>query len=140
MKRHLPGLNQESQNEGEIPAGVLLAEVERASYRSHPKKAFFFLQFSVLEPQELANRSFSGRLYCTQKALWKLAWFLRDFGYDTELLEREEVDEKELVGLRGIVKVSRTCVNGHSYLNLDGFAPCWAWKDISTGSVEKAQP
>ena len=27
------------------------------------------------------------------KALWKLDWFLRDFGYDTELLGRDEVDE-----------------------------------------------
>jgi hypothetical protein len=28
------------------------------------------------------------------KALWKLNRFLRDFGYDTELLARDEVDDK----------------------------------------------
>jgi hypothetical protein len=39
---------------------------------------------------------FSSRLYCTPKALWKLNWFLRDFGYDNELLDRTEVDDKLL--------------------------------------------
>jgi hypothetical protein len=38
--------------------------------------------------------------------LWKLSWFLRDFVYDPELLGREEIDEKALFGLRGIVKYS----------------------------------
>jgi len=51
-------------------------------------------------------------LYCTPKALWKLNWFLRDFGYDTELLGRDEVDEKALLGLRGVVRVSRRSVLG----------------------------
>jgi hypothetical protein len=27
----------------------------------------------------------TGRLYCTPGALWKLNWFLRGFGYDSEL-------------------------------------------------------
>ena len=40
------------------------------------------------------RRSFSGRLYCTERALWKLNWFLRDFGYDLELLAQDQVDEK----------------------------------------------
>ncbi len=31
----------------------------------------------------------TGRLYCTPRAMWKLSWFLRDFGYDAELLGRE---------------------------------------------------
>ena len=48
----------------------------------------------------------SSRLYCTPKTLWKLNWFLRDFGYDTELLGRDEVDETQLVGLKGVAKIS----------------------------------
>jgi hypothetical protein len=35
------------------------------------------------------------------------------------LLGREEVDEKALSGLRGVVKISRTTVNGTSLLNFD---------------------
>ncbi|MGA7293832.1 MAG: hypothetical protein WBW85_14960 [Terriglobales bacterium] len=32
--------------------------------------------------------------------------FLRDFGYDTEMLGWDEVDETQLVALKGVVKVS----------------------------------
>ncbi len=138
MKRHIPGLSQQTQNGTEVRDGFFLVRVEQARYRYHPKKPFFSLRFAILEPEELAEKTFSGRLYCTPKALWKLSWFLRDFGYDTELLGQEEVDEKELAGLRGVVKVSHTSLNGHSYLNLDGFAPEWGWKDIATASIEEA--
>ncbi len=75
-----------------------------------------------------AGHSVTGRLYCTPRALWKLNWFLRDFGYDTELLGRDEIDEKSLVGLRGVVKISHAVVNGTSLLNLDGFAPASQWE------------
>jgi hypothetical protein len=76
----------------------------------------------------------TGRLYYTPKALWKLNWFLRDFGYDTELLGRDEIDEKSLIGLRGVVKISYTVVNGTSLLNLDAFAPAVQWQQLSSTS------
>jgi len=41
------------------------------------------------------------------------------------------VDEKQLHGLTGVVKVSRIVVNGTSLLNLDGFAPAAAWQELS---------
>ena len=47
------------------------------------------LRFSVLEPESVVGRTFSGRLYCSPKALWKFSC-LRDFGYDPELLGRDE--------------------------------------------------
>ena len=61
----------------------------------------------------MQGNTFSGRLYCTPKALWKLDWFLRDFGYDTELLGHDEVDEKHLVGLSGVVKISHAGSQRH---------------------------
>ncbi|MFQ5875226.1 MAG: hypothetical protein ACE5JL_15700, partial [Dehalococcoidia bacterium] len=64
--------------------------------------------------------------------------FLRDFGYDAELLGRDEVDEKALLGLRGVVKVSRTTVNGRSLLNLDGFASASQWEELSAGSISSS--
>ncbi len=70
--------------------------------------------------------------------LWKLNWFLRDFGYDTELLGRDEIDEKSLVGLRGVVKISHVVVNGTSLLNLDGFAPASQWEELSSASPATA--
>ena len=98
------------------------------------------LVFSVLEPNSLAGTRFSGRLYCTPKALWKLNWFLRDFGYDTELLGRDEIDDKNLVGLSGVVKISHSVVNGTSLLNLDGFAPCSQWQELSSGMEDQLRP
>ncbi len=142
MRRRIPGLHQQAQNGDGILEGIFLVRVERASYRSHPKKPFFVLCFAILQPEEHAGRTFSGRLYCTAKALWKLNWVLRDFGYDTELLDRDEVDERALVGLRGIVKVSRAVVNGRCFVNLDAFSPAAAWEELpvaSTGSSESLE-
>jgi hypothetical protein len=56
-------------------------------------------------------------------ALWKLSWFLRDFGYDTELLGRGEIDDKALVDLWGVVKIGHSVVRGVSALNLESFSP-----------------
>jgi hypothetical protein len=78
----------------------------------------------------VAGRLITGRVYCTPKALWKLTWLLRDFGYDCELLERDEIDEKALVGLRGVVKISHTTINGTSLVNFDDFAPAGQWEEL----------
>src|SRR4029077_17987436 len=61
-------------------------------------------------------------------------WFLRDFGYNPDLMGRDEVDEKALVGLRGIVRISRTTLNGLSFLNLGGFAPASEWEELSVSA------
>jgi hypothetical protein len=53
----------------------------------------------------------------------KISWFLRHFGYDTEMLGRDERDEKRLLRRTGIIKVSNATVNGRTYLTLDAFAP-----------------
>ena len=131
MKRHIPGLHQATQNGNENLEGIFLVRVERAFYRWHPQKPFFALRFAILEPKEQAGQIFSGRLYCTPKALWKLHWFLRDFGYDLDLLGQDQVEEKALAGLRGVVRISHTTFNGHSFLNLDGFAPAGEWDELA---------
>ena len=60
---------------------------------------------------------------------------MRDFGYDAELFGREEIDDKTLVGLLGMVKVAHSLVNGRSLLNLDAFAPAAAWAGIGPQSA-----
>jgi hypothetical protein len=138
MRRRVQGLSQTVQPSGEqVPNGVFLVRVDRAHYRWHPAKPFYVLRLSVLEPRELAGRVISGRVYCTAKALWKLGWFLRDFLYDPDLFGREEVDEKAISGLRGVVKISHTTVNGTSLLNFDGFAPASQWAELSSTSSLK---
>ena len=130
MKRHLPGL-RETSLPAEVPDGLCLVRVEHAQYRWHPQKPFYAVRFTVLEPKTLAGRSFSSRLYCTKKTLWKLSWFLRDFGYDAELLGKNEIDDKALIDLWGVVKVSEVTVHGISALNFDGFAPAARWEELS---------
>ncbi len=117
-----------------IPDGIYLVRVDHAQYQWHAQKPYYLLRLSVLEPKEPAGRSITGRIYCTAKALWKLNWFLRDFGYDLDLLGRDEVDNEALVGLRGVVKISHAVVNGVSLLNFDGFAPASQWQGTPTPS------
>jgi hypothetical protein len=131
MRCHIAGLGQSEKGQVE---GLFLVRVERAVYRSHAQKPFFTLFFVVLEPEAFQGRRFSGRLYGTPKALWKLNWFLRDFGYDRELIEHDQVDEKALAGLRGVVRVSHTALNGYSFLNLEGFAPSAQWEELFTAT------
>ena len=130
MKRRIPGLSQAALPISEVPDGLYLVRAERMQYRWGKQKPYYKLQFAVVEPKQFASTSLAARLYCTPKALWKLSWFLRDFGYDTELLGRDELDEKRLVGLQGVVKVSHTTVNGRTYMNLDAFAPAGEWDEF----------
>ena len=113
--------------------------VETARYCWHSQKPFFLLRFAILEPKEFVRHSISGRLYCTPKALWRLNWFLRDFGYDPDLLGREEVDERALVGLQGIIRTSAKTVAGRSFLNLDGFAPAAEWDSLANQGLRIRQ-
>jgi len=138
MKRHIPGLHREYRASEGALEGVFLVRVERASYRWHPRCPFYVLRLAILEPKEHQGPSLTGRLYCTPKALWKLCWFLRDFGYDPDLMGRDEVDEKALRGLQGIVRISHTTLNGRCFLNLGGFAPANEWEELSV-SVANSQ-
>ena len=131
MRRRFQGLTSTVQASAEVPDGVFLVRVDQVRYAPERQKPFYAVRFSVLEPGPLAGRTFSGRLNCTSRALWKLSWFLRDFGYDSELLSRDEVEEKSLIGLRGVVKLSHVVVNGRTLIQLDAFAPASAWESIS---------
>ena len=131
MRRHLPGLHSGHSDLLSNLDGLFLVRIERASYRWHPQKPFLSVRFTILEPASFEALSFSGRLYCTERALWKLRWFLQDFGYDTELLTRDQVDEKALLNLRGVVRTTFTNLNGHSYQNLVSFAPASEWEALS---------
>jgi hypothetical protein len=135
MRRRFQGLHQSAACD--IRDGLFLVRVEHAQYRWHAQKPFYLVRFATLEPQEFAGTTFAGRLYCAPKALWKLTWFLRDFGYDSELLGHDEVDEKHLTGLRGVVKVSHAVRNGTALLNVDGFAPASQWGELPTSLSAK---
>lgn len=140
MKRHIPGLHATQRaSAGDSLEGPFLVRVDRVFYRWHPQRPFYILRLAILEPHEHQGRFFTGRLYCSPKALWKLRWFLRDFGYDQDLIGRDEVDEKALVGLQGIVRVSNTTLNRRTFLNLGGFAPASEWEELSPASLKSQE-
>ena len=132
MKRKVPGLSETARDaRPEVPDGVFLVRIDGAQYRWQAQKRFYVLRLSILEPKAFAGHSIVSRLYSTPKAMWKLGWFLRDFLYDPELLSHDEVDERALRGLIGVVKISHNVVNGISLVNLDGFAPASQWEELA---------
>jgi hypothetical protein len=135
MKRRVQGVGELARRDGEVADGVYLVLVKAVRYESNRAKPFYRIEFAVLDPVVSAGKMISGRLYSTPKALWKLGWFLRDFGYDPDQLDRDELDDKAMLGLRGVVKISHAVINGRTLLNLDAFAPAAAWDGIGPSSV-----
>src|SRR5437868_14883647 len=100
MRRYVPGLHSKQEELVNNLDGYFLVQIESAAYRWHPQKPFLAMSFGILEPVAHNIRYFSGRIYCTARALGKLNWFLHDFGYDPELLSRDQIDTKALMELR----------------------------------------
>jgi len=140
MKRQIAGLHAADRCVSEqIPDGLFLVRVQRTQFRRQAQKPYYTLTLAILAPSRFCGQILSNRLYCSPKALWKLNWFLRDFGYDTELLARDEVDEVQLTGLKGVVKISHIVFNGASLLRLDGFAPAGRWDELSPANLDNPQ-
>jgi hypothetical protein len=138
MKRQIPGLRLNQGGVEDKVEGLFLVRVERARYRWHPQKPFVEIQFLILQPKPFKGRSVTGRQYCTDRALWKLNWFLRDFGYDAQLLRDDRVDDKALLHLCGVVRTSYTTQNGRSYQNLEAFAPEADWEALDCTSLAQS--
>jgi len=140
MKRQITGLHAADRSAADhIPDGVFLVRVQRVRFQRQAQKPYYAITLAILEPDRFSGQVISSRLYCSPKALWKLNWFLRDFDYDTELLGRDEVDEIQLVGLKGVVKISRIVFNGASLLRLDGFASAGRWQELSPANLDNPQ-
>jgi hypothetical protein len=139
MRRQISGLHAADRSAEQVPDGVFLVRVQRVNFRRQGQKPYYTLGLAILEPAQFSGRILSSRLYCNPKALWKLNWFLRDFGYDTELLGHDEIDERQLVSLRGVVKISHIVFNGGSLVRLDGFAPVSQWEELSPANLDNPQ-
>jgi hypothetical protein len=140
MKRQISGLHAADRSAvDQIPDGIFLVQVQRARFHRQAQKPYYTLTLVILEPGRFAGQVISSRLYCSPKVLWKLNWFLRDFGYDAELLCRDEVDETQLVGLKGVIKISYIVLNGASLMRLDGFASAGRWEELSPANLDNPQ-
>jgi len=140
MKRQIAGLHAADRCAADqVPDGIFLVRVQKVCFRRQAQKTYYTVTMVILEPRRFADHVISSRLYCNPKALWKLNWFLRDFGYDAELLDRDEVDERHLVGLQGVVKISHIIFNGTSLPRFDGFAPAGRWEELSPTNLDTPQ-
>jgi hypothetical protein len=128
MRRYLSGLRSEASGNSVPVEGIFLVRIEGAFYQYHRQRPFLTLHLIVVEPEQSVGRSILGRLYCSAKALWKLRWFLKDFGYDEDLIDRDLVDGSALLGLCGVVRISAVFLKGKYYPSLDGFAPAKSWQ------------
>src|SRR5690348_10576090 len=102
MKRRIRGLAAANARPAEpVASGVYLVRLEGARYRWSRHCPGYEIDFVILEPRALAGVSFSVHLPIAGDRLWRLAWLLRDFGYDQEKLSNEEIEERAMVGLSG---------------------------------------
>jgi hypothetical protein len=140
LKRQINGLHEADRFAADqIPDGVFLVSVQKVKFHRQSQKPYYTITLAIVEPTRFAEHVISSRLYCSTKALWKLNWFLRDFGYDSELLSRDELDEAELIGLTGVVKISHIVVNGSFLIRLDGFAASGRWTELSPANLDNPQ-
>lgn len=128
MRRAFPGLRDSSLPADMVPEGLYLVRVRSAGLVTGNAKPYLRLEFEVAEPVCAHGRTIRSRLYCTPRALWKVQWLLRAFGYPADLVNSEEIDDKALRDLTGVIKVSHHDVNGRTFVNLDGFAPAESWR------------
>ncbi len=76
MKRQITGLHAADRcANDQIPDGLFLVRVAKATFRRQPQKPYYTISLAILEPQRFRDHVISSRLYCNQKALWKLSWF-----------------------------------------------------------------
>jgi hypothetical protein len=129
MRTTIQGLSQEKER---IPLaeGLYRARVVRFEPAGHAAKPCRAATFLILEPAPYVGRHVRTRLYCHERALWKLRWFLSDFGYDAELLAAEELDDRRVVGLEGVIRLAYWGADGHRRLDVEGFAPTERWAEL----------
>ncbi len=130
MRIRIQGLNQPTER---IPLveGLYRARVVRFEPAGHAAKPCRAALFLILDPPQFAGRHVRTRLYCHDRALWKLRWFLSDFRYDAELLAAEELDDRRVVGLEGVIRLAHWGSNDHKRLDVQGFAPAERWEELS---------
>jgi len=130
MRTKIQGLSQ-AKERNPLVEGSYRARAVRFGAAGHAAKPCLAATFLILDPAPFAGRYVRTRLYCHDRALWKLRWFLHDFNYDADLLAAEELDDRRVVGLEGVIRLAYWGNDGHRRLDVEGFAPRERWGDLS---------
>ena len=56
-----------------------------------------------------------------------------------ELLSQDQMDEKALINLRGVVRTTYKALNGCTFQNLEAFAPEADWEELSLAGASVVQ-
>ena len=83
--------------------------------------------FAIIDPADHRGLKIVSRIDCRPKSFWKLSWFLKDFGYDPALLYDDEIDEKAIVDLEGVITISNRARGQQQSCKLHSFAPAHLW-------------
>lgn len=129
MRIKIQGLNH-TRERLPLVEGLYRARVVRFEPAGHAAKPCRAATFLILDPAPYIGRHVRTRLYCHDRALWKLRWFLSDFGYDAELLAAEELDDRRVVGLEGVIRLAYWGTDGSRRLDIEGFAPTERWVEL----------
>lgn len=138
MLIHVEGLNQEDKRKP-LVEGPYRARVVRCETPGHAARPCRAVTFLILEPALYAGQYVKTRLYCHERALWKLRWFLTDFGYDRELMAGEVLDDRQVVGLEGVIRLAYWGSDGHRRLDVQGFARAERWAELSPPAAIQQQ-
>jgi hypothetical protein len=106
MTRHIQGLHAVSERQPDLPSGSYLAQIVAGRVTRTPQPRLS-VELRVLEPREHEGARLLLTLSCARNHLWRVSWFLRDFSYDRDLLDRDFIDPNKLKGLRGVVRIGK---------------------------------
>jgi hypothetical protein len=125
MKRRIAGLGLKAAALDSATAGLFLVEIAAARF---VRNRYCVLDLDILEPEAHSGMTIAVPLELARDRLWKLAWLLKDFGYDQTLLSLDELDCRRLKGLTGVVKISESdLVSGRTY-RIDACAAASSWR------------
>ena len=134
MKRRLEGINGTFHA---LPPGVNtlhLVRIESANYSAKFRKPVLDLSLSIVEPASVSKMTITTRISCAPKNLWKLHSLLVEFGYDAELLGREELDTCRLQGLVGVVRIHGKASRQDARVTIDIVAHQSEWPALRAGA------
>lgn len=129
MRTKIQGLSH-APKRSPLAEGLYRARVVGFRPAGHAAKPCLAATFEILEPTASRGSHIRTRLYCHDRALWKLRWFLRAFKYDTELLAKDELDDRHVVGLEGVIRLAYWG-DVRRRLDVEGFALSERWGFLS---------
>jgi hypothetical protein len=139
MRTKIQGLSQATER-NPLVEGLYRARVVRFGPPGHAAKPCRRVTFLILDPAPYAGRYVRSRLYWHERALRKLRWFLQDFNYDAELLAEDDLDDRQVVGLEGVIRLAYWRHDGYRRLDVEGFAPSERWGNLSQQSPKESLP